>query len=539
MDKRKHQRFIKRLTAKFYVNHESFSGISSDLSENGLFIRTSRHFPVNTAIDIELSLPDNKVALLKGIVKRTPKPSFSAKNGIGVEIVKKDKLFIELLKYLTGIKESHSEPKNRAPDFREVPNLRVLSFSDFREENSRIGKKTVQESRQHKRFKVEDMDIHIGMSFAKKVKIINICMDGIMVKADRRLDLGNKYTVKIEYENKALTAKAAVMWSLLIEGMKDTGGNIVPLYLAGMQFTDISNRNKREEIIRSIEAAAREEMPQSSACSDNWMKVTDTNGNIPSEKSSITAGDPDTGSSEEISLKISDVYSRYKNKTLNYYEILEVHTFADSREIKRAYYSKVRELHPDRYVNLSSEMQEKLNDLLAYLNEAYHVLTNCHARVKYNGSLASRQPASISNADLAKREFEKGKIEFWNGCMSEAAGFFENAIYLDDASARYFFFYAKTLQNLGNLQKAEEAIKHALKIDPSNPDYLVEAGKICNGLGLTYRARENFEMALRIQPSNAKAHEGLNDLRNKENGGTGDNVLRPIRTVKKIFSRQV
>jgi curved DNA-binding protein CbpA len=227
-------------------------------------------------------------------------------------------------------------------------------------------------------------------------------------------------------------------------------------------------------------------------------------------------GNPHAELSGELLAKILDIYSRYKNKTLNYYEILCVDGFAGRREIRKAYYTKVREFHPDRYSQLSSDMKEKLNDLLSYLNEAYEVLTNCQDRFEYNRSRVYHQPLNVSNIDLARREFEKGKLEFWNGCMPEAGKCFQNAIYLDNTPARYFFFHAKTLQNLGNLREAEKAIRNALKIDPANPDYLVEAGKIYYGLGLTYRAREKFEMALRIQPSNTKARQGVNDLGNKK-----------------------
>jgi hypothetical protein len=42
MNKRKHRRFTKRLEAKFIADGESFLCITSNLSENGLFIRTKR-----------------------------------------------------------------------------------------------------------------------------------------------------------------------------------------------------------------------------------------------------------------------------------------------------------------------------------------------------------------------------------------------------------------------------------------------------------------------------------------------------------------
>ncbi|HMK48983.1 MAG TPA: PilZ domain-containing protein [Thermodesulfovibrionales bacterium] len=99
MDKRRHPRFIRRLAAKFIVNNESYTGISSDFSENGLFIRTNRGCSANNHIDIELIMPDNSVSSLKGIVRRTKKtPIPSIKNGMGIEITERDRRFVDFLR---------------------------------------------------------------------------------------------------------------------------------------------------------------------------------------------------------------------------------------------------------------------------------------------------------------------------------------------------------------------------------------------------------------------------------------------------------
>jgi hypothetical protein len=105
MDKRRHPRFIKRLATKFIINNESVTGISSDLSENGLFIRTSRGCSANNPIDIEIFMPDNRVSSLKGIVRRSTRtPIPSMKNGMGIEITEKDGIFIDFLKSINGEK---------------------------------------------------------------------------------------------------------------------------------------------------------------------------------------------------------------------------------------------------------------------------------------------------------------------------------------------------------------------------------------------------------------------------------------------------
>ena len=97
----------------------------------------------------------------------------------------------------------------------------------------------MQERRKHKRLKVENMKVNSEMLLATDVKIINISLGGILVKADRIMNIGNKYALKIEYEDKVLFVKADVVWSLLVDNVEDANGNIIPIHIAGMQITDV------------------------------------------------------------------------------------------------------------------------------------------------------------------------------------------------------------------------------------------------------------------------------------------------------------
>lgn len=92
-------RFTKRLQVKFSSGEITFTGILSNLSENGLFIRTNRGFSPGTNIDIELVMPDGTSSFLRGIVRWASKiPLTSIKNGMGVELLEQDTAFKNLLK---------------------------------------------------------------------------------------------------------------------------------------------------------------------------------------------------------------------------------------------------------------------------------------------------------------------------------------------------------------------------------------------------------------------------------------------------------
>jgi Tfp pilus assembly protein PilZ len=249
VDRRKHPRFVKRLETRIVSDHISFWSISSDLSKSGLFIRTNRGLNIDTTIDIELSLPDNRISLLKGIVRRTTRTGISSmKNGMGVEIIEKDQPFIDFVNSVMGEKEEYLGKKHIAREWQRdscIPYEYELGNKDLRH--------TARERRQHRRLKVEHMKVNSEMPSATDVKIIDISKSGVFVKADRKLEIGKKYALKIAYENKVLFVKATVIWSFLTDNAEDANGIIIPIYIAGMQFTDVL-KGEITDILNLIEA---------------------------------------------------------------------------------------------------------------------------------------------------------------------------------------------------------------------------------------------------------------------------------------------
>jgi len=120
----RHPRFTKRLEATFSSGGLSFKGILSNISANGLFIRTSRGFAPGSIVDIELIMPDNRISLLKGIVKRTIKtPITSSRNGMGVELLEKDTIFMDYVQSFREepgtVQEPEQEIKQATPQAQE------------------------------------------------------------------------------------------------------------------------------------------------------------------------------------------------------------------------------------------------------------------------------------------------------------------------------------------------------------------------------------------------------------------------------------
>ncbi len=111
--------------------------------------------------------------------------------------------------------------------------------------------------RQYKRYKMDETEIHVQLAFANEVKIHNISLGGISLKADRRINIGKEYLLKLEYKKSEITTKGIVVWSLLSNSQADSKGNIIPIYSYGLKFTN-DTKEQINSFIASIEENKKE-----------------------------------------------------------------------------------------------------------------------------------------------------------------------------------------------------------------------------------------------------------------------------------------
>ena len=115
----------------------------------------------------------------------------------------------------------------------------------------------MQNTRRYERYKANLIGINGRIILAKFVKILDISIGGVSLQTEKRLNIGNEYTLKIESKKKLFTVKGIVVWSVLNNSIKDSKGNIVPIYTAGMKFIDVSGE-KINEITDFMQTYKRE-----------------------------------------------------------------------------------------------------------------------------------------------------------------------------------------------------------------------------------------------------------------------------------------
>ena len=115
-------------------------------------------------------------------------------------------------------------------------------------------------TRRHKRYYLELNDVKGKMSLSDNVEILDIGLGGVAFKADRRLNPGREYTIKLQDKGKTLNVSGTIVRSELkgIEARDD--GESVSIYAAGMQFKD-GSADQVADFLKSMVQNRKETVP--------------------------------------------------------------------------------------------------------------------------------------------------------------------------------------------------------------------------------------------------------------------------------------
>ena len=107
MEKRNSERVNKRLEVKYRTKADN-TAITSDLSDTGMFISTSRGGKQGSVLDIMLNLPNSPQLYLKGKVLRSisaaPGLNGNVKNGMGINLISPPQDYLNYVQSLLTVR---------------------------------------------------------------------------------------------------------------------------------------------------------------------------------------------------------------------------------------------------------------------------------------------------------------------------------------------------------------------------------------------------------------------------------------------------
>jgi c-di-GMP-binding flagellar brake protein YcgR len=105
----------------------------------------------------------------------------------------------------------------------------------------------LEERRRYPRISVEG--ITGRLFYAEKAKVLNISLGGMAIEISRRLEINREYNLKIKAEDGRFDFKGRVVWAILVGSLKGHGGDVIPVYQAGLKFVNLLD----EKIKRLLE----------------------------------------------------------------------------------------------------------------------------------------------------------------------------------------------------------------------------------------------------------------------------------------------
>jgi Tfp pilus assembly protein PilZ len=108
------------------------------------------------------------------------------------------------------------------------------------------------ERRRYKRLVTDGMGIECKMQFHTNVELLNISPSGASISLDRRLTMGDEYTLHVECHDSSILLKGVIVWEKIVGSRRNEKGEVIPIYEAGIKFDNVITE-KGLEIIDFIE----------------------------------------------------------------------------------------------------------------------------------------------------------------------------------------------------------------------------------------------------------------------------------------------
>jgi len=204
------------------------------------------------------------------------------------------------------------------------------------------------------------------------------------------------------------------------------------------------------------------------------------------------------------------------------FSLLGLKPGAQATEAKRAYFSLVRQLHPDTLPPGVSESTQKVAaDLFAQLGEAYRCLSDEEERAHLLQKLSGGNEEVVAQAQApqaglealldAESLFKKAARMVDSRRFAEALPLLQEALKRNPAEAEYWAYlgYAKHFTPGYGAQAALADLEKAKQQNPAFPDTYYFLGRLAKLRKETTLAKTLFEQCLSLEPGHMQAQQEL------------------------------
>jgi curved DNA-binding protein CbpA len=198
----------------------------------------------------------------------------------------------------------------------------------------------------------------------------------------------------------------------------------------------------------------------------------------------------------------------------NLYQVLGLTTAASESDVRHAYYSLAKKLHPDKFSE--DETKIRAERLFAAITEAYATLSKAESRSEYDKTLsqASDKPSAESTAAsataMARQNYLHGRTLYDKQEMVKALTFFEHAVEQDGGKEEHHRYLALVQSRNPRFRKeAEQHFLRAIELNPTRADNYAHLGVLYRKLGQEEKGLEYLQKALSWDAGNEIARSAL------------------------------
>jgi tetratricopeptide (TPR) repeat protein len=208
---------------------------------------------------------------------------------------------------------------------------------------------------------------------------------------------------------------------------------------------------------------------------------------------------------EDLRREIQDLHGRLRRLTL--WELLGVARDASAKDVRRAYLSAAKRLHPDRLAQLGLlDLKDAANEVFAEIARAHEVLCDPTQRARYEATLGEAPAAGADRIAEAEAAYVRGERLLRAGNFRGALEFLERAVALwpDEAEYQAALGWALHRKTPAESERAGEHFEKAFALGTPQAVWWLRGSLVARSLGDEQRAAELAARARSIDP-NVKA----------------------------------